>query len=85
MVRPATEWPLAEAKAKLSELIGKAALGPLTITRSGKPVAVIVGIEEWKRRIDKKGSLSHFFQSAPAGLADIDIARLKDLSRDFPL
>ena len=84
-VRPASEWPLAEAKAKFSELIEKAAQGPLTITKSGRPVAVVVGIEEWKRKLSQKGSLSRFFQSAPAGLAEIDLARLAEKSRDIDL
>ena len=83
--RPASEWAVAEAKSKFSELIDKAAHGPLTITKNGKPVAMVVGIEEWKRKLSQKGSLSRFFQSAPAGLADIDLARLQDESRDIDL
>ena len=85
VARPASEWALAEAKAKFSELIEKSAKGPLTITKSGRPVAVLVGIEEWKRTLSQKGRLSRFFQSAPAGLSDLDIVRLNDQSRDVDL
>jgi prevent-host-death family protein len=40
-------WQVAEAKAKLSELLAKAVTGPQTIERRGKPVAVVVGIEAY--------------------------------------
>lgn len=83
--RPSSEWALAEAKAKFSELIEKVAHGPLTITKSGKPVAVVVGIEEWKRKMSQRKSLSQFFQSAPAGLEDIAFERPKDQARDIEL
>ena len=44
-------WSVAEAKAKLSELIDKAkAVGPQHVTRNGKEAVVIVSSEEWRRR-----------------------------------
>jgi prevent-host-death family protein len=44
---------LAEAKAKLSALVDRAAAGePQVILRRGKPVAKIVAIETTKKRID---------------------------------
>ncbi len=79
------EWPVAGAKARFSELIEKCAASPQTITRNGKPVAVVVGIEEWKRRSARKGSLLEFFQSAPEGFADLDISRAPELPRDINL
>jgi len=46
---------LAEAKAKLSALVDRAAAGePQVILRRGKPVAKIVAIETDKARIDPK-------------------------------
>ena len=40
-----TDIPLAEAKARLSELIVRAAAGePIRITKRGKPVAEISGV-----------------------------------------
>lgn len=44
---------VAEAKAKLSELISRAAAGEtVEITKRGKPVARIIGMEAPKKRID---------------------------------
>ena len=44
------EWPLAEAKAKFSELVGFAEEnGPQYVTKRGKRTVVMVPIEEWER------------------------------------
>jgi prevent-host-death family protein len=44
---------LAEAKARLSELVERAAAGePVCITRRGKPVAQLTAIEKPRERID---------------------------------
>ena len=41
------EWSVADAKARFSEVIESARRdGPQTITRNGKPAAVIVSVEE---------------------------------------
>ncbi|MFZ0206080.1 MAG: type II toxin-antitoxin system Phd/YefM family antitoxin, partial [Roseiarcus sp.] len=41
-------WTLANAKARLSELVERASReGPQTITRNGKATAVVVSFEEW--------------------------------------
>lgn len=44
------EWPLAEAKAKFSELVGFAEEnGPQYVTKRGKRTVVMVPIEDWER------------------------------------
>ena len=44
---------LADAKARLSEIVGRAEAGEaVTITRRGKPVAVISGVEKPRKKID---------------------------------
>ena len=44
---------LTDAKARLSELVERAAAGdPVQITRRGKPVARIVAVETPRKRID---------------------------------
>jgi len=50
MVRTGTHhaWQVAEAKAKLSELLDDAAAAPQTIERRGTPVAVVLGIEAYR-------------------------------------
>jgi antitoxin Phd len=43
-------WPVADAKARLSELLDAAEKqGPQTISRRGIETAVVVPIAEWKR------------------------------------
>jgi prevent-host-death family protein len=43
-------WGIAQAKAQLSELIHEAErTGPQMLSRSGRPVAVVVSLDEWKR------------------------------------
>jgi len=43
-------WGLAKAKAQLSEVVHRAESdGPQVITRSGREVAVLVSVEEWKK------------------------------------
>ena len=50
MAKIAKEWPLAEAKAKFSELVGFAEEnGPQYVTKRGKRTAVLVPIEEYER------------------------------------
>lgn len=59
-------WPVGQAKARLSELIESAQDdGPQTIAKRGKPVAVVVSIDEWNRKTKPKreGTLAEFFAS----------------------
>jgi len=59
-------WTVAEAKAKLSEVIERAETeGPQTITRNGRKTAVIVNVEEWERKTKRQGSLAEFFAASP--------------------
>ena len=49
------DWPLAEAKAKFSELVGFAEEnGPQYVTKRGKRTAVLVPVEEYERMQGKK-------------------------------
>jgi prevent-host-death family protein len=65
------EVTVAEAKAHLSELIERAARGePVRITRRGKPVARLTGVERHVKPIDLNAlralTMSQPFQSEPA-------------------
>ena len=43
-------WGIAKAKAQLSDVVYQAEkTGPQTLTRSGRDVAVIISVDEWKR------------------------------------
>ncbi len=79
-------WTVADAKARLSEVLEKArSEGPQTITRNGKKVAVVVGFEEWERRLQRKGSLAEFLYNSPLRGADIDLERIHEEPRDIEL
>jgi len=69
-------WTLADAKAKLSEVVSRATSdGPQTITRNGTPAAVVVSVEEWARKANRRGTLAEFLLASPLRGADIDIER----------
>jgi prevent-host-death family protein len=74
------DWSVSSAKARFSELIEKAeSEGPQTVTRNGRPAAVLVSIEEWERKTARKGTLTEFFQNSPLRDSGIDLVR-----RDHP-
>jgi prevent-host-death family protein len=59
-------WTVAEAKARLSQVIELAkSEGPQTITRHGREAVVVVAAEEWARKTKRKGSLAEFFAASP--------------------
>jgi prevent-host-death family protein len=81
-----TQWTVAEAKAKLSEVIEKAQTsGPQRITRHGKEAAVVVSAEEWKRKTKRKGNLAEFFASSPLRGSNLEVERLHDSPRETEL
>lgn len=70
-------WTVAEAKAKLSEVIDKAQSdGPQTITRNGRTTAVVVAAEEWERKTRRQGNLAEFFASSPLPGSRMRVKRL---------
>jgi prevent-host-death family protein len=59
-------WTVAEAKAKLSELLDKARLeGPQKITKHGRTTAVVIAADEWQRNARRKGNLAEFLAASP--------------------
>jgi prevent-host-death family protein len=79
-------WPVAEAKARFSEVIERArAEGPQEVTRNGKKVAVVVAAEEWERRAARKGNLAEFFAASPLRGSGLKVVRAKDLPKDIEL
>lgn len=82
---PGGTWTLAGAKARLSEVVDRAQAGPQTITRNGKPSAVIVSAEEWARKTVRKGSLAEFLLASPLRGADLELERQRDTPRDVTL
>lgn len=81
-----TEWTVAEAKAKLSEVIERARnSGPQRITRHGKEAVVVVSAEEWKRKTKRKGNLAEFFAQSPLRGSGLESERLNDSPHETEL
>ena len=75
-------WTVAEAKAKLSEVIEHARKhGPQTITRNGRRAAVVVDAEEWERKTRRSGTLADFFAASPLRGAGLKVRRSRDRLR----
>jgi prevent-host-death family protein len=75
------KWAVAEAKAKFSELVEQAQKkGPQQITKNGRPVAVLVSMDEWKVESEArspKGTLAEFFYNSPLRSSGIKIGRVR--------
>lgn len=67
-------WSVAEAKARLSEVIERAGTeGPQRITKNGKSAVIVVSEAEWQRRVRRKGSLAEFFAKSPLRKVQLDL------------
>lgn len=79
-------WTVAEAKAKLSQVIELARVaGPQTITRNGRKAVVIVSAEEWHRKTKRVGTLAEFFASSPLRGSGLKVKRQKEKLRSSDL
>ena len=82
----AQTWTIANAKAHFSELVDKAAAeGPQTVTRNGKPTAVVVSYEAWARKTSRKGTLAEFLQNSPLRDVELDLDRVPSAPRELDL
>jgi prevent-host-death family protein len=57
-------WQVQEAKQRLSELLASARTQPQTITRHGRPYAVVLSVEDYDRLVGRD-SFKDFLRSAP--------------------
>lgn len=82
-------WQLQEAKARLSELVKRAATdGPQEITVRGETAAYLLSIDEYqklKARQTPKPSLVDLLQNSPLMGVELDLTRDKSLPIDRPL
>ena len=70
---------LRDAKANLSAVVDDATEGkPSVITRHGKPEAVVVGYEEWKK-LSSAPSFGRLLMAAPAERDDLPARNRKPL------
>jgi prevent-host-death family protein len=66
-------WQLQEAKQRFSALVRRArSEGPQVVTRHGEAVAVVVGIDEYRRLIGDKPDFKQFLLAAP----DLDMLEI---------
>ena len=80
------EWQLQEAKNRLSQVVDRALHeGPQTITLRGKPAAVVVSFDEFRKLTMPRTGLSEFFRQSPLHGAELDLNRSDDLSREVEL
>ncbi len=74
------KWQIQEAKARFSELVERTLKeGPQTVTRHGRPVAVIVPAAEYERLRGGGRSLKALLARAP--LAGVEIRRSREAAR----
>ncbi len=79
-------WTVAEAKAKLSEVIERAqTAGPQAITRNGRMAVVVVAAEEWERKSRRTGNLAEFFAASPLRGSRLKMRRVADRLRKLDL
>ncbi|MBT1074296.1 type II toxin-antitoxin system Phd/YefM family antitoxin [Geobacter grbiciae] len=80
------EWQLQEAKNRLSQVVDSALHdGPQTITVRGKPAAVVVSFEEFRKLSQPRIPLSRFFRESPLRAAELDLTRSTDPAREVEL
>jgi prevent-host-death family protein len=79
-------WSVADAKARLSELLDRAIdRGPQAITRRGREIAIVVSAEEWHKKSARSGSLADFFAASPLRDSGLVIERADVRARDVGL
>ena len=67
-----TEWPLQDAKNRFSAVVDAALTGsPQQVTRRGKPVVVVLAVDEYER-------LRHLEMAKAPGFADLLLAIPQD-------
>lgn len=82
----AREWQLQEAKNRFSEVVDKAAQeGPQVVTRRGKPAAIILSPDGYRRLVQPKENLIRFFQHSPLAGVDLEIERSRETGREVEL
>ena len=75
-------WQLQEAKARLSEVIKKAAKeGPQNITVHGESRAVVLSPAEYKRMKHPQASFVEFMRRSPLCGLELDLKRKQTLTR----
>lgn len=77
-----SHWQLQEAKARFSQLVKAAqAEGPQEISVHGKPAAVLLSADEYRRLAGPRLSFVEFMRASPLIGVDLDIRRSRSTNR----
>jgi prevent-host-death family protein len=80
-----SRWQLQEAKQQFSRLVEQARSdGAQIVTRNGKEVAVVLGIEEYRKLTDSGKDFKKFLLEGPL-VDELPIVRSKELPREIDL
>lgn len=75
-------WKLQDAKNRFSELVDKAEdEGPQMVNRHGKPAAVIISFEEYRKLLRPEQNLFEFIKKSPWFGVKLELERSKDTGR----
>ncbi|WP_144683469.1 type II toxin-antitoxin system Phd/YefM family antitoxin [Cellulosimicrobium sp. TH-20] len=77
-------WQVQDAKQRLSEVLREAENGPQIITRHGKEIAVVVGIDLYHELAGVRAELADYLLEAPTA-DDLDLTRDRTPLRELDL
>lgn len=77
-------WQVQDAKQRLSEVLREAENGPQVITRHGKEIAVVVGIDLYRELAGVRVELADYLLQAPT-TDDLEIVRDRTPMRELDL
>jgi len=79
-----SRWQLQQAKQQFSRVVDRAqSEGAQIVTRHGKEVAVVLGIDEYRRLSGEKKDFKQFLIDPPLIDVEIPIERSKDPPREI--
>ena len=79
------EWSVQDGKNRFSELLEGARRAPQTVTKHGKPVAVVVAVDEYERlrRLDRLETPTFAAALLAMPRGDFEFPRASAKARDF--
>lgn len=78
-------WQVQQAKARFSELLRDAEVGPQIVTVRGRPTAVVLSKRAYDRLAQRKPSLVEFLNASPLAGVTLDVERDRSLPRKVDL
>lgn len=80
------EWQLQEAKAHFSEVVRTVIDdGPQTVTLHGKPVVILISIEEYQQLKQPQSDFVQFIYNSPLKEIELNLERSTSTTREIDL